>query len=84
MGAPAHRDESILTGPPQLLCPVDVGGRRLLATAGTGPLIRMWDPDTGAPAGSVAAHSGRVVSLHPLTIGGRALVASASRWRPIR
>jgi hypothetical protein len=74
----AHRDEPIVPGPPQLLCPVDVGGRRLLATAGTGPLIRMWDRDTGAPADPVAVHSGRVVSLCPLTIGGRALVASAS------
>ncbi|MGH3205787.1 MAG: AAA family ATPase [Streptosporangiaceae bacterium] len=65
-------------GAVRAVCPVDVSGRQLLASAGVDGTVRIWDPGTGEQPIVLEAHQGPVNGLCPVTLDGRQLLASAS------
>ncbi|WP_306319854.1 MULTISPECIES: trypsin-like peptidase domain-containing protein [unclassified Streptomyces] len=65
------------------LCSVRVGSRTLLA-APSGDVVRLWDPVTGAAAGTLQGHSDSVDALCVLPVGGRELLASGGADHTVR
>jgi WD40 repeat protein len=68
---------------------VRVGDRSLLAVAGFGMPITLWDHGTGAVESTFGTEDDRVTSLHPFDLGSRSLVAAATEeglvqvWDPV-
>jgi len=56
------------------VCPVEVDGRTLLASAGGDGTVRIWDPATGELQRTLKGHTGRVYAVE---VDRRTLLASA-------
>ena len=66
------------------VCPVTVAGRQLLASAGSGGTVRIWDPGTGEQRVTLVGHQGGVRSVCPVTVAGENLLASAGNDGTVR
>ncbi|MGI5243398.1 hypothetical protein [Dactylosporangium sp. CA-139066] len=72
------------TGGVRAVCPVVVGGRTLLATAGDDGSVRLWDPATGQQQRQLDGHTDWVRAVCPVVVDGRTLLATASNDGSVR
>jgi hypothetical protein len=72
------------TGGVNALCPLQLDGRRLLASAGDDGTVRIWDPATGEEHRTLTGHTRWVTALCPLQLHGRRLLASAGNDTTVR
>ena len=63
---------------------VTVAGKELLASAGSGGTVRIWDPETGQQHATLEGHQGGVRSVCPVTVAGKELLASAGNDGTVR
>jgi WD40 repeat protein len=82
-----HSEHAILeghTGGVWAVCPVQVNGRSLLASAGDDGRVRIWDPASGQEQRRLHGHTGRVNAVCPMQVDGRSLLASAGADGTVR
>jgi WD40 repeat protein len=66
------------------VCPVPVGNRNLLASAGEDRTVRLWDPTTGQPERVLTGHTDWIRALCAIPTGDRQLLATASDDHSVR
>ncbi|HZN19721.1 MAG TPA: AAA family ATPase [Micromonosporaceae bacterium] len=66
------------------VCPVPVGERSLLASAGQDGTVRLWDPATGQTERVLVGHAGGVRSVCAVPVGEDTLVASCGEDGTVR
>jgi WD40 repeat protein len=73
-------------GPLRAVCPVPVGDRTLLGTAGDDGLVRLWDAESGERLFELAGHAGPVTAICPVPAGDEkaAVLASTGADRTAR
>ncbi|MCG5471441.1 WD40 repeat domain-containing protein [Micromonospora sp. LAH09] len=78
---PPRQERGVLEGHAQGVydvCPINVAGRTLLASAGEDGTVRFWDPLTNQSESLLSCHDDRVRSMCTVRVGGELLLATAS------
>ncbi|KOV97529.1 hypothetical protein ADK65_25095 [Streptomyces sp. NRRL B-1140] len=70
--------------PVTALAALRVDGAHLLASAGSGPTIDLWDVDTGHRTGQLTGHTDAVTALRTISADDRDRLASTARDNTVR